>query len=75
MQQCKDNANYAQFIPLEIKDSLKLMAMEQGLYEQVVKLHRKGFKFIASNKNENESKFKFQGIYARSQHWFDIYFN
>ena len=34
--------------------------MEQGLYTQVVKLHRKDLKFIAENKNKNEAKFKFQ---------------
>ena len=27
MQQCKDNANYAQFIPLEMKNNINRMAM------------------------------------------------
>ena len=35
--------------------------MEQGLYEQVVKLRWKDLIFIAANKNKNEAKFKFQG--------------
>ena len=28
MQQCKDNENIAQFIPLEMENNIKLMAME-----------------------------------------------
>ena len=51
------------------------MAMEQGLYAQVVKLCRKDLKFIVANKNKNEAKFKFQGQSARSQHWFDLDFD
>ena len=43
------------------------MALEQGLYTQVVKLRLKDLKFIAANKNKNEAKFKFQGLSARSQ--------
>ena len=46
--------------------------MEQILYAQVVKLRRKDLKFVATDKNKNESKFKFQGQSARSQLWFDI---
>ena len=48
------------------------MAVEQGLYAQVVKIRRKDLKFIAANKNKNEAKFKFQGLSARSQRWFDL---
>ena len=51
------------------------MSTEQGLYAQVVKLCKKYFKFIASNNNKNEDKFKFQGQYARSQRWFDLDFD
>ena len=51
------------------------MAMEQGLYAQVVKLRRKDLKCIASNKNKNESELKFQGQYARSQRRFDLDFH
>ena len=41
----------------------------------MVKLLRKDLKFIAANKNKNESKFKFQGQYARSQRWFYLEFD
>ena len=75
MKQCKDNANEAQFIPLEVKNNIKRMATEQGLYAQVVKLRQKYLKCIAANKNKNEAKFKFQGLSARSQRWFDIEFH
>ena len=36
------------------------MAMGQNLYAQVVKLRRKCLKFVATDKNKNEAKFKFQ---------------
>ena len=49
--------------------------MEQVLYAQVVKISRKGLKFIAENKNKNEAKFKLQGQSARSQCWFDLDFD
>ena len=45
------------------KNNIK-KAMEQGLYAQVVKLHRKDFKFIATNRNKNDAKIKFQGLSA-----------
>ena len=48
------------------------MATEQGLYEQVVKLHRKNLKSISANKNKNEAKCKLQGLYEISQRWFDL---
>ena len=48
------------------------MTMEKGLYEQVVKLRRNDFNFVATDKNKNKAKFKFQGQSARSQLWFDI---
>ena len=50
------------------------MAMEQGLYAQLVKIRLKYLKFIAANKNKNEAKFKFQGQSTRSQRWFDLNF-
>ena len=65
MKKCKYNANEAQFIPIEMKNNIKRMAMEQGLYSQEVKLRRKTFKFVASYKNKNEAKFKLQGLSAR----------
>ena len=75
MQKCKDIANEAQFIPLEMKDNIKRMTMEQGLYAQVVKLRRNYLKFVAADKNKSEAKFKFQGLSARSQRLFDIEFD
>ena len=75
MQKCKDNTNDAQFIPLDMKNNIKRMATEKGIYAQVVKLHRKDLKFIAANKNKNEAKFKFQGLPVRSQRWFDLDFD
>ena len=67
MQHCKDNANEAQFIPLETKNKIKQMEMEQRLYAQVVKLRLKDLKFISADKNKNEATFKFEGISVRSQ--------
>ena len=40
MKQCKDIENEAQFMPLEVK-KMKRMAMEQGLYAQVIKLRQR----------------------------------
>ena len=48
------------------------MAMEQGLYTQVIKLRRKDLKFDAADKDKKLSKFKFQGQSARSRYWFGI---
>ena len=50
------------------------MAMEQGLYAQVIMLRRKYFDFFATDQIKNEAKFKFQGQSARSQRWFDLDF-
>ena len=66
------NSNVELDIPHEVKNNIKRMAMEQSLYAQVVKLRRKDLKFVATDKNNNEAKFKFQGKYARSQIWFDL---
>ena len=74
MQQFKDNVNDDQFIPLDMKNNIKRMSMEQGLYSQVIMLRQKYLKFVATDKNKNEAKFKFQGQYARSQRWFDLNF-
>ena len=51
------------------------MATEQSLYTQVVKLWFRDFKFVATDQNKNEAKFKFQGQSARSQIWFDLDLN
>ena len=72
---CKDNVNEARFVPLEVKNNIKLMSMEQGLYAQLDKLSRKDLKFISANKIKNEAKFKFQGQSARSQRCFDLDFD
>ena len=48
------------------------MATEQSLYAQVAKLRRKNLKFVTTDKNKNEAKFKFQGQSTRSQLWFDL---
>ena len=44
---------------IKVKNNIKQMAMEKGLYAQVFKLCQKDSKFIALNKNINEDKFKF----------------
>ena len=51
------------------------MAMEQGLYAQVIMLRQKYLKFVAAYMNKNEAKFKFQGKSTRSQRWFDLGFD
>ena len=48
------------------------MEMEQCLYAHVVKLSCKYLKFVATDRNKNEDKFKFQGQSARSQIFFDL---
>ena len=71
----KDNANEAVNIPIEVKNNIKRMAIEEVLYAQVFMTSRKDLKFIAENKNKNEAKLKFQGQSARSQSWFDLGFD
>ena len=46
--------------------------MVQRLYAQVIMLRQDDLKFIATDQNKYEAKFKFQGKSAISQHWFDI---
>ena len=75
MKQCRDDESEAQFIPLHAKNNIKRMAIEQGLYAQVVKLRQKDLKSIAANMNKNEAKFNSQGQSARSQRWFDLDFD
>ena len=43
----KDNANEAINIPIKVKNNIKRMAMEKGLYAQVVNISRKDLRFIA----------------------------
>ena len=48
-------------IPRKEKNNIKKMEMEKSLYAQVVKLRCKDLEFVATEKNKNEAKFKFQG--------------
>ena len=52
IKKCKDNTNAAINIPIELKNKIKRMAMEQGLYAKVVKLRQKDLKCMATNKNK-----------------------
>ena len=74
MQKFKYNENFAQFIPLEMKNNIKRMATELGLYAQVIMLRQKYLKFVATDKNKIEAKFNFQGQSTRSKRWFDLDF-
>ena len=74
IKECRNNSNEARGIPREVKNNIKRMEMEQGLYAQVIMLHRKSLKLVATDKIKNEAKFKFQGKSARSQRWFDLDF-
>ena len=51
------------------------MAMEQGLYAQVIMLRQEDLKFVTTDRIKNEAKFNFQGKYVRSQRWFDLDFD
>ena len=48
LELCKNNPNQPQFLPSEVKLVLKIMAIEQVLYAQVVMIRQKGY----DNKNE-----------------------
>ena len=48
------------------------MAMEHGLYAQVIFLRRNILKLVAADKNKNEATFKVQDQSARSQRWFGL---
>ena len=56
---CCDLADLPVVLALEMKNSIKRMAMEQVLYAQVVNLLRKYLKFVEADKNKNEAKLKF----------------
>ena len=72
IKKCKNNSNKAHDIPRELKNNIKRMEMEQGLYANVIMLCQKYLKVVATDMNKNEARFKFQGQYARSQRWFDL---
>ena len=71
----KNNVNEAHNIPIDVKNKIKIMATEQGLYEKVVMICLKDLKITELNKNKNEDIFKLQGQSARSQRWFDLDFD
>ena len=75
IRECKNNSNESQFIPSDVKNNIKRMAMEKILFAQFVKLWCKDLKFVATDKNKIEAKFKFQGQSTRSQLWFDLDLN
>ena len=50
LKHCKNNINEAHNIPIEVKNNIKLMSMEQVLYAQVVMLHRKDLNITEANK-------------------------
>ena len=49
-ENCKNNANVPFNIPTDVKNNLNRMAMEQGLYSQVVRLHQMGLFITAEMK-------------------------
>ena len=51
IKRCKNNANEARNIPLELKINIKRILMEQGLYAQVVMLRKKGLTITEANKD------------------------
>ena len=65
IKHCNNNANEDHNITIDVKNNMKRMLMEQGLYAQVVMLRQKDLKITEANKNKNEAKFKFQGLSAR----------
>ena len=49
IKKCKDNANEAINILIQVKNNIKRMVMEQGIYARVVSKSQKYLKFIATN--------------------------
>ena len=66
IRDCKNNPNKAQFISVDVKNNIKRMSTEQSVYSQVNRLRREDLKFVATYKNKNKAKLKFQGQSARS---------
>ena len=52
-KKCRDNKNEATNTPIEVRNKIKIMETEQGLYAKFFKLRRKDLKFIAANTNKN----------------------
>ena len=53
LNQCKNNPNGPQNIPNEVKADLKKMALENGLYAQVVMIRRRE---LDNNKEKDKTK-------------------
>ena len=51
---CKQCPNKPQTISNDVKNNIKLMAMEQSVYAQVIKFWRKDLIFDAVDKNKDE---------------------
>ena len=75
IKHCKNNANESHKKPIEVKNNIRQMTMEQVLYAQVVMLFRKDLNITEENRNKNEAKFKLQVQSARLQCWFDLDFD
>ena len=45
IRECKKKPNEPQYILVDVKNNIKLMAMEQSLYAQVIKFRRKDLLF------------------------------
>ena len=69
LNQCKNNPNEPQNIPSEFKADFKTMAMENGLYAQVVMILRRE----SDDKKEKDKthKYNFQGQSTRIKLWFE----
>ena len=55
--ECKDNSNEDRDIPRYVKNNIKRMTVEKGLYVQAIMLCREYLKFVATDKIKNEAKF------------------
>ena len=47
--ECMDNSNEARDIPRYVKNNIKQMSMEQGLYAKVIILRHYDLKFVATD--------------------------
>ena len=60
IKECKDNSNEMHDIPCEVKNNLKRMAIEQGLYAQVVNIFRKDLDFVATDQKKIKLNLSFK---------------
>ena len=51
IKECKNNSNKAQDITRKVSNNIKRMEMEQWWYAQVIMLHLKDLKCVATDKN------------------------